>query len=126
MTNTTDDATIASNQRQTSLSRWDGEGGAGVQGPQGGDVQLADQYDLSNAELVRMRVRIIALENLVIALLANSSEHQIDTARTMATHILPRPGSTQHPLTIQAADQMADLIGRAGHFRDSPDGIASI
>ncbi|MFP3680484.1 hypothetical protein SB725_25650 [Pseudomonas sp. SIMBA_041] len=32
---------------------------------------------LTNAELVHLRVRVIALENLVIALLADGSEHQL-------------------------------------------------
>jgi hypothetical protein len=31
---------------------------------------------------------------------------------------LPRPGITQHPLTIHAAGQMNDLVDRAGHFRE--------
>jgi hypothetical protein len=119
MTNTTFESTLESDQRQTSLSRWDSEGGAGILGPQMGDTLIEEQINLSNAELVKMRVRIIALENLVIALLANSSERQIDTARTMATQILPRPGYTQHPLTINAAGLMIDLIDRAGHFRET-------
>jgi hypothetical protein len=35
----------------------------------------------------------------------------------MADYISPRPGFTQHPLTIQAADHINDLVDRAGHFR---------
>ena len=30
---------------------------------------------------------------------------------------VPRPGFTDHPLTIRAATQMIDLVDRAGHFR---------
>ena len=118
MTNTSREATILLDQSQASLSRWDSEGGAGVLGSQSGDLHLDEEHQLSNAELVKMRVRIIALENLMIALLANSSERQIETARTMAAQILPRPGFTQHPLTIHAAGLMTDLIGRASHFRE--------
>jgi hypothetical protein len=72
---------------------------------------------LTNAELVQLRIRVIALENLVIALLAGAAERQLDLAREMATYISPRPGVTHHPLTIHAAAQMIDLVARAGHFR---------
>jgi hypothetical protein len=74
---------------------------------------------LTNAELVQLRIRVIALENLVIALLAEASERQVSVAREMATYILPKPGFTPHPLTVQAAARMIDLVERAGHFRDA-------
>jgi len=73
--------------------------------------------ELTNAELVQLRVRVIALENLVISLLAEAPDRQLDLAREMAAFILPRPGFTHHPLTIHAANQMIDLVTRAGHFR---------
>jgi hypothetical protein len=74
---------------------------------------------LTNAELVTMRVRVIALENLMISLLATASDDQLRLAREMAGYISPRPGFTQHPLTIHAAAHMVDLVERANHFRDS-------
>jgi hypothetical protein len=73
--------------------------------------------ELTNAELVHLRVRVIALENLVIALLAHSSDRQLTIAREMAAYISPRPGFTQHPLTIHAAAQMNDSVDRAERFR---------
>jgi len=104
------------------LSRWDNEGGAIPHDPQEGlrsnDMQ-SEIPQLTNAELVQLRIRVIALENLVIALLAGVSDQQIDLAREMATYISPRPGFTHHPLTIHAATQMNDLVDRAGHFRDA-------
>ena len=109
-----------SQQQQMALSRWDTEGGAGPSGPQegstSGDVQ-SKVAPLTNAELVQLRIRVIALENLVIALLAEASDRQLDLAREMAAYISPRSGSAHHPLTIQAAAQMVDLVKRAGHFR---------
>jgi hypothetical protein len=109
-----------SRQRQMALSRWDNEGGAGPQGPQEASVSGEVQSKvpaLTNAELVQLRIRVIALENLVIALLAEASDRQLDLAREMAAYISPRPGFTQHPLTIHAAAQMIDFVDRAGHFR---------
>lgn len=110
-------------QRQRVLSRWENEGGALPCGSQqeliSNDVQ-SEIHQLTNAELVQLRVRVIALENLVIALLAGVSDKQIDLAREMAAYISPRPGFTHHPLTIHAATQMNDLVDRAGHFRDVP------
>ena len=99
MTNTISEFTPESDQRQKSLSRWDSEGGAGILGPQMGDALIEDQINLSNAELVKMRVRIIALENLVIALLANSSERQIDKSK-LFDYLL-------HPVNSR---------GKLGHF----------
>ena len=105
-----------SQQRERALSRWDNEGGAGPLGPQKGEVHSDAQREipeLTNAELVQLRIRVIALENLVIALLAEAPDRQIDLAREMATYISPRPGFTQHPLTIHAAAHMVDLVERA-------------
>jgi hypothetical protein len=109
-----------SHQRQMSLSRWDNEGGARRARPDGsldsGEGQ-SEIPELTNAELVQLRVRVIALENLVITLLAQASDQQLNLAREMAAYISPRPGFTHHPLTIHAAGQMIDLVERAGHFR---------
>lgn len=114
------DSAASSRQRQMALSRWDNEGGAGPGGPQGKSVAAEAQSQapaLTNAELVQLRIRVIALENLIIALLADASERQLDLAREMAAYISPRPGSTHHPLTVHAAAQMVDFVERAGHFR---------
>ena len=72
---------------------------------------------LANAELEQLRIRVVALENLVIALLARAPEQQLALARDMAAYILPRPGFTPHRLTIHAADEMISLVDRAARFR---------
>ncbi|HEX2656497.1 MAG TPA: hypothetical protein VHN11_22985 [Xanthobacteraceae bacterium] len=109
-----------SKQRQMALSRWENEGDAGPPHPQGrsipGEIQ-SEIPQLTNAELVQLRIRVIALENLVITLLAEASDRQLDLVREMAVYFSPRPGFTQHPLTIHAAAQMIDLVDRASHFR---------
>jgi hypothetical protein len=109
-----------SQQRQTALSRWENEGGAASSRLQEGSAPGEAQSEvprLTNTELVQLRIRVIALENLVIALLAEASERQLELAREMAAFISPRPGSTHHPLTVHAADHMVDLVQRAGRFR---------
>jgi hypothetical protein len=110
----------ASQQRRRALSRWDNEGGAGPCGSLGdvscGDVR-SEIPQLTNAELMQLRIRVTALENLVITLLAEASDRQLDLVREMAAYISPRPDFTQHPLTIRAAAQMIHLVERAGHFR---------
>lgn len=102
------------------LSRRENEGGAELGGPQdssiSGEVQ-SEVPQLTNAELVQLRVRVIALENLVITLLAGASDRQLDLAREMAAYISPRPGFTHHPLTVHAATQMIDLVDRTAQFR---------
>ena len=76
-----------------------------------------DSPALSNAELVQLRVRVVALENMVIALLANAPPEQQALAREMASYISPRPGYTPHTVTIHAADQMRSLVDRADRFQ---------
>ena len=70
-------------------------------------------------ECAQLRVRVIALENLVIALLAQAPERQLRLAREMAVHISPRPGFTRHRLTLHAADEMLSLVARARRFRSA-------
>ena len=97
------------------LSSWENEGGAIAPAA---DSTLTDVHDLTNAELVQLRVRVIALENLMIAVLADISDRQLQIARDMADYISPRPGFTHHPLTILAAKHMTDLVECAVHFRN--------
>ncbi|MBK5199558.1 MAG: hypothetical protein JJE37_14975 [Methyloceanibacter sp.] len=107
-------------QRQRALSRWDNEGGAIPERPQDALIEgkvEPEHPELTNAELVQLRIRVIALENLLIALLAEASDRQLDLVREMAAYISPRRGAAQHPLTIHAAAQMIDLVERASHFR---------
>jgi hypothetical protein len=108
-------------QRQRALSRWDNEGGAGPEGPATDsalNTEAMEIPDLTNAELVTLRIRVIALENLMISLLATASDQQLKLAKEMAGYISPRTGFTQHPLTIHAATRMDDLVNRAIHFRN--------
>ncbi len=111
--------------RQKALSRWDNEGGASVLGPQEGltaDEGIPEpQLEMTNSELVLLRVRLIAMENLLLALLADASERQLELAREVTAYISPRPGFTHHPLTIRAASHMNDLLERSGAFRSRTD-----
>ena len=77
----------------------------------------SDGPPLADAELVQLHIRVIALENLVIAMLAKGSERQLELAREMADYISPRPGFTAHRLTTGAAAAMNSLVERAGRFR---------
>ena len=76
----------------------------------------SDDAPLTNAELVQLRIRVIALENLVIALLAEAPDRQLALARGMAICISPRTGFTPHPVTLQAADEMRSLVDRADRY----------
>jgi hypothetical protein len=80
----------------------------------------ASETAAGHAEFEQMHVRVIALENLVIALLATATDHQLECAREMAAYIAPRPGSTPHPLTIRASAEMVSMVDRAMHFRNTP------
>jgi hypothetical protein len=115
MTPQDDPSAVSSAAHQSPLSRWDNEGGA-IATAVGG--LPADIPALTNAELVQLRIRVIALENLVIALLAQGSDGQRGMADDMAAHIAPRTGTAHHPLTERAVQQMNDLVRRARQFRD--------
>lgn len=104
--------------RRRALSRWENEGG--LVAPPDRSAR-PEKPDLTNTEIVQLRVRLIALENILIAVLAEGSESQLQVARQMADFIAPRPGFTQHPLTTQAASHITDLVDRAIHFRSVDD-----
>ncbi len=108
-----------SRQREGAFSRWDNEGGAepGVLPPAPlSAIPEAPMPANGPAEIGALHIRVIALENLVIALLATASNEQRSLAREMASYIVPRPGSAHHPLTTHAADHMTDLLKRAERF----------
>jgi hypothetical protein len=114
------DSQDASRQREMALSRWENEGGAEAHRTQEGAAfweMHSAVPPLTNTELVQLRIRVIALENLVIALLAGVSDGDLDRVHEMARYIAPRPGATEHTLTIHAAARMIDLVERADHFR---------
>jgi len=99
--------------RLRALSRSDNEGGAIATVP----APHSDHTPLSPAEFVQLRIRVIALENMLIAVLAEGSDRQHQVARNMATYIAPHPGFTHHPLTIEAGKHMTALVDRAVHYR---------
>jgi hypothetical protein len=67
---------------------------------------------MTSVEMAQLRIRLIAVENLVIALLSDASDRQLELARAMASHLAEANGP--YPLVIHAAAQMNDLITRAG------------
>ena len=100
--------------RRQGLSRWENEGGSIMSATY---HPGADIPDLTNVEIVHLRVRLIALENLMIAVLAEGSDQHSQMACEIAAYISPAPGLTHHLLTIKAADHMTDLVNRAVQFR---------
>lgn len=101
------------------VSRWDNEGGAGEGGREhsvSGDLPT-DALPLTNAEIVQLQVRVIALENVLTVLLSEASDHQTELVRELSAYISPRPGFTPHRLTIHAAARMINLVDSAGHLR---------
>lgn len=108
--------------RKRALARWDNEGGAEPNGQQTASAPVEGETQMPEnnpAEVASLHVRIIALENLLISLLATASDRQLELAGEMAAYIAPRPGFTHHALTTQAATHMVDLVERAARFRNS-------
>ena len=105
----------AADLRHRALSRWDNEGGA-LSRTAASPVREAQPTAATDAELVHLRVRVIALETIVIALLASGPPRQSVLAGEMADLIRPRDGSVPHPLTLEAAHLIDALIQRSRHF----------
>ena len=73
--------------------------------------------EIGDAEAGNLRVRLIAIENVLVALLATASESQVELIREMACYISPRSGKTPHRLTVEAARNMLAILERAEHYR---------
>lgn len=119
MSNPTPEATNEVTLRLLALARWENEGGTPRPIDRVQPERIAEQKipALTDAEIIALRVRVIALENLLIALLATASDTQLELARNMISYISPRPGTTPHFLTIHAGEHMGDLIDRSQKFR---------
>ncbi|HEX5390781.1 MAG TPA: hypothetical protein VFW67_13540 [Burkholderiaceae bacterium] len=64
-----------------------------------------------------LRYRVVALENLLVALLAEGSMGRLDRLREMSRYVAPRRGCTDHPVTLLAAAQIVHLVERARHTK---------
>jgi hypothetical protein len=105
---------------QRVIGRWENEGGSVSslehQGsPQENRATVAGE--IGDAEAANIRVRLIAIENVIVALLANAPDDRLELIREMAEFISPRPGTTPHRLTIEAAHNMLAIVERAEHYR---------
>ena len=98
------------------IGRWENEGGSeiGWSHPTGRSTVAGK---IGDAEEANIRVRLIALENLVVALLAGAPDDQSELVREMAKYISPRPGVTPHRLTVEAARNMLAIVERAAQYK---------
>ncbi len=106
------------------IGRWEDEGGAAAGWLHPKEAATV-AGEIGDAEDGNIRVRLIALENLVVALLAEAPERQSELVREMASYILPRPGVTPHRLTIEAARNMLAIVERASHYKGKCEGPAA-
>lgn len=127
MTNRKSDSSELAGRRDQAFSRWDNKGGADAGGREhSASTGTAEAPLLSNTELVQLQIRVIALENLMTALLADSSGQQLALVREIAAYISPRPGCTPHRLTVCAASRMIGLVETAGQLRELLSGKAAL
>ena len=109
---------------EAALSRWENEGGARAQRKMSQPALQADVPQSMNTELEHLHIRMIAMENLLITLLAQEPDQQLELGFAMAAFISPRPGFTHHPRTVGAAAQMLHLLQRGRHFQGWVEGDA--
>ena len=95
------------------LAQWESDGGAVV------DRREADVSDRhhdvvpTETEFQQLHVRVIALESVLISLIADAPVQQRAVVRGMAEFISPRRGYTAHPVTLRAAAEILSLADRA-------------
>ena len=78
---------MTASRKDTALSRWEDEGGALPCGPQEALAAACEEEDipaLSDTELTQLRIRVIALENIVLSLLSKASDAQLEQVAAMA------------------------------------------
>ncbi len=109
---------------EASLSRWENEGGASEQPPAPASVSHLKTGQSICTELEQLHIRMIATENLLMALLAQDPDRTGQMADAIAKFISPRPGFTQHSRTLRAAAQMVHVVGRAHYFHGWLEGEA--
>lgn len=98
------------------LARWDNEGGA-LSHPAPVKVSVVEVgHHLSDQDMVCLRSRVIALENIVVAMLAGGSSDQRSLVHDMALFVCPPLEEVQDRLTLHAADLMDHLADRAARF----------
>ena len=102
---------------ERAVARWENEGGARAD-PDTATSRATVVGEVGDAEAVNIRVRLIALESIVVALLASGTKDGSELVREMARYISPRSGATPHRLTIEAARHMLAIAERAEHCRD--------
>lgn len=116
------DPTQSSSQLEAALFRWENEGGACARRLLAESAKPIDITQSISTELEHLRVRVIALENLLISLLSQAPERPRALGREMATFISPRPGFTPHTRTLAAAAEIVHLVERAQHFKGWVEG----
>jgi len=119
MTDTFTDTSDRARLFERAVSRWENEGGAVVEAGASGSASADGSSAASpaSAPFVQMQFRVLALENLVTVLLAQSTDRQLDVVREMADHIVAHPGAMPHPPTLRAATKMRRLLEAAEHLR---------
>lgn len=123
----TPDAAERARLFERAVSRWENEGGAvvdvGASAPMPSEGSSAPS---KGSELEHIKVRLVALENLVTFLLAQLPDPQIGVVREMADYVAANSGAAPYPLTTRAATKMRGLLEGAGHLRSlcTSSGIA--
>lgn len=85
--------------------------------PLGTLADVAAQPLVTWVEWDHLRYRVVALENLLVALLAEGSTGRMDRLREMSRYVAPRRGCTDHPVTLLAGAQIVHLVERARYAK---------
>ena len=119
-TNSDDQKPARTRAHDRAIGRWENEGGdtAGLHPHERASVV----GEIGDVEDGNLRKRLIALENIVVALLAGAPDSQSALVREMADYISPRPDTTPHRLTIEAARNMIALVERAARYKALEEG----
>lgn len=104
------------NASQAALASWENEGGADRHLPANPPNDSAGRrttVDPAKADIAQLQIRVVALENLVTALLAAAPVGVVTMVRDLTELVSPKLGH----LTMHAATQMVHTIQRAEFIR---------
>jgi len=101
------------------LASWENEGGANnhrMMDRPNNDPELA-RASFKDEELIRLQTHVIALENLVTALLATAPKNVFASVCCLADLVSPEPGNSPYRFDNNASMQMVHIIRRAEFIR---------
>jgi hypothetical protein len=84
------------------------------------NVRLSEPPPVTWVEWDHLRFRVIALEKMLVAVLAEGTFSRLDRFREMTHSLAQRKGCVEHPLNLLSAAQIVHLVEQARRMKKHP------